>query len=144
MLIMMVTTCSIMLTLSKNLWFFEVVFSFGSSWNCMGLSLANMVDGPISFLVFDHNLFRQLSYHISWHKIRASGQNSGLLWKKSHIILPVFSSNNADSFFNIMQETPREQCPCDRNKLLSLLGLVMCVPFLVLVMLMHALAISLC
>lgn len=99
----------------------------GAAENCMGLSLVNMLDGPISLLVFDHNLFRQLSYHISWHKIRASGQSSGLLWKNSHIILPVFPSNNADSFFYIMKETQREQCPCDRNKSpLSLLGLVMC------------------
>jgi hypothetical protein len=36
------------------------------------------------------------------------------------VTMPVFLNNNAGSLFDLVQETPNEQCPCDKKKQMSI------------------------
>jgi hypothetical protein len=69
----------------------------------MGLNLANMVDGPISLLIFWPKTPGQRAHHDARSKLQAKFQVFSD--EEPHVTLSLFPNNNAGLLFDLVQET---------------------------------------
>jgi hypothetical protein len=86
----------------------------------MGPNLANMLDGPISILIFLAKNSQTASSHEQEHCYDARSKHQAKVQvfsnEQPHVTLPIFPKNNASSLFDLVQEIQSEQCPCDKKK----------------------------